>query len=560
VAEEVSWDDPRASSRILAKFDSLAHTEPLQFNNPFLVPGARLDPGDMQEWSEAASAAAAGVAASSLVPEWANKRLEIDVRSSLGTLKSLLSTALSHLPQHLFRLRAGHAGPELKDLTKGISTLGLNGLIYVELGPPLSAGQYIVRVAEWAPQRAERAQREEKEEREAEEKAQAAAATAGAAGPPDAPPCAPPMAPPCAPPMAPPCAPPMAPPCAPPMAPPCAPAISPSPGPGAAGPAATSSPAPSFSAPALQALFSPNDPFLYLGELVVQSEWDLAQVKAAIVTAFPGVEPPLDPACFRVREKVANKLTRCFRVDKSLRENCGGAAALRDYKVLVVQRVSSPEEAALTSAEVVLSLAQWDPARAQLGAPREVVLPADMPLRELQAWISAREAGERAEARGAKAAEAAAAASASSVGDADADSADDGPIPPESIGFEKPLPYQLTDPAQLSALKFNVDWVTAESTLSNSQVVRVRDGDLLVWVDRRAHSVAQYNEYRESDDVVHSEKVGERERHRELRIYSPQEQAEMAAAIAQVAEFEKAQARLQAQQAQAQAPPPTADA
>jgi hypothetical protein len=113
-------------------------------------------------------------------------------------------------------------------------------------------------------------------------------------------------------------------------------------------------------------------------------------------------------------------------------------------------------------------------------------------------------------------------------------------IPPDCIGLEKPLPYHLLDPAtHLSCLKFNVDWVSSAATLSNSEVIRARDGDVLVWTDVRAQGVALYNEYRESDDIVHHTARGERERQHALRIYSPQEQHDMELAIKQIEEMEK---------------------
>lgn len=318
---------------------------------------------------------------------------------------------------------------------------------------------------------------------------------------------------------------------------------------------------PSLASSAL--VLGPSDPFELLGDLVMDEAWSLDQVKAAILTAFPSSGLP-DPSLIRIREKLASKLTKVFHSDKSLKSNAA-AGTLKDFKILVAQAVDRPEDAAISSKHFLLQVVQWIPQQKILAPAREMVLHMDLKLEELQQIIANKYNEEHAseiEAQkdapvaavdGAEVAAAAASASASSSSSSSsaAPSSPSLPLPPSSIGFEKPLPYQLLDPAALSSLKFNVDWITDTSTLSNSQVIRVRDGDTLVWVDQRANRVEQYNAWRESDDIVHGEKRGEREKQRELKIYTPQEQLEMEAAIQAVQAFEKQQ---QQQAALAQKP------
>lgn len=264
----------------------------------------------------------------------------------------------------------------------------------------------------------------------------------------------------------------------------------------------------------------------------MEDTWDLDQMKKSILDTFPsssssggGSGLPTDPKLFRIREKLARKLTKVFHSDRNLRLNCS-AGTLKDYKVLVVQEVGRKEEADISSQDVLINLQQWIPSEKKLSSIKEYILKSDMKLVELQKMISEEIAAVSAVGGGD-------AESTSSLSATSSSSSSSSILPPECIGFEKPLPYQLSDPSQLSSLKFNVDWVTSECTLANSQVIRVRDGDTLVWVDQRANHVEQYNEYRESDDIVHGGRRGEREKHKELKIYSPQEQAAMAATAQQ---------------------------
>lgn len=303
-------------------------------------------------------------------------------------------------------------------------------------------------------------------------------------------------------------------------------------------------------------MLGPSDPFELLGDLVMEDAWSLDQVKSAILTAFPTSGLPSDPALIRIREKLASKLTKVFHSDKSLKANAA-AGTLKDFKVLVAQAVERPEDANISSKHFLLQVVQWIPQQKILAPAREMVLHMDLKLEELQARLAHTYNEEHASefealkqensvsGDGAEVAAAAAAAASSSSSSSSAACCPSGPLSPSSIGFEKPLPYQLLDPVAMSALKFNVDWLTDTSTLSNSSVIRVRDGDTLVWVDQRANRVDQYNAWRESDDIVHGEKRGEREKQRELKIYSPDEQLAMEAAIQAVQAFEKQQQQAQ---------------
>jgi len=304
---------------------------------------------------------------------------------------------------------------------------------------------------------------------------------------------------------------------------------------------------------------------VFLCELVLEADWSLEQTKDAIWRATPAEFRALlqGPQHFRVREKIAAKLTRVLRADvPTLRANVS-AGTLKDYKQLAVQRVSEGDPVSVLSSELLLSVARWHPRLKRLDAAEEIVLQADARFQELQERLSGKAAKEdglsaedierqkqqtnnphsaaAAASTEDNAATAAVGASSSSSSSSASDSSAAVYIPSECVGFEKPLPYQLLDPsAHLSSLKFNVDWVSSSSTLSSSvDVIRVRDGDVLVWTDVRAQGVALYNEYREQDDIVHNTARGEREKQHALKIYSPQEQAEMEHAIRLVEEMEK---------------------
>lgn len=349
-------------------------------------------------------------------------------------------------------------------------------------------------------------------------------------------------------------------------------------------------------------ILSPSDPFDLLGEIVLNEGATLHELKAALHGAFSSAVPSQHER-FRIREKLAAKLTRVFRGDTTLKGN-STPGTLKDWKILVVEEIddfgtptndngdvasatttsndaqltgadvpssSAVDTAAsgvaassdvrqsksggedLTSSDVLLYLARWHPTHRRLDEPKEVIVRQEMKLMDLIQWISRQaekegrtkkeDAPAPAEAK-VVSSEAASGSAATSAGDAPSSAeVDSFLIPSDAIGVEKPLPYQLANPSHsLGSLKFNTDWVTPGTTLANGQVFKVRDGDLLVWCDQRENAVEQYRQFRDEDDLVgHDGRLGERGAQRELKIWSPQEQEEaaMREAIRQVEESER---------------------
>jgi len=511
----------------------------------------------------------------SKMPRESSLQIEVDDRATVLDLKRCISQRLNHLPLDRFKIFLAGSG-ELKFMSRPLAFYGWTApvsstststssgssaadsnteqvpvqsrSVMVELGRPTKESEMMIRFVLYEP---DKIRQDEKQKSNDIDEAQNGSIPVppprDGFGVPAAPPCAPPLAPPVAPPLAPsapPCAPPIAPP-APPMAPPVAPAIGASTIPSHPPSSSAGSASSSSSALSSPLVFGPTDPFSFLGDLLVDGDAPIPKVEEVVVRHFAQVlhergvhvDGSNRHGRMRLREKIGNRLTKVFRYESNVNDEAASASASTKYslkansstgtwhdgKIIVVEPLPMSASASTTGSKIdlttikspkhiLLYIQRWDSRLKKLSPSiHELNVKADCSINELRQHIS-------------------------TLSELDATEHDEKPshtparIPACYIGLEKPLPYHLSSPSSLASLKFNIDWITPSSTLSSaSSILRVRDGDSILYTDVRCNDVEQYAPFREEDDIIiKGVEAGSaaQERGGELKIFTPAEQRE----------------------------------
>jgi hypothetical protein len=119
--------------------------------------------------------------------------------------------------------------------------------------------------------------------------------------------------------------------------------------------------------------------FEYLGDVTLRENMSFAEVVSA-VAALPQA-PPAE--LMRIRDRRENALTNIWYSDRTLKQNCAGAA---DRYPLVVQRLAAPEQ--MRSTDLLLSLRHWIPARLELRPVQELALPKNLRIADLRTRVA----------------------------------------------------------------------------------------------------------------------------------------------------------------------------